>query len=76
MSACKKWQKIKINMLNDCVREITLSSLNDEPMSPGFRDHEQPQQANVEINVPQPLSLTPNTRLKSAQERSQKQRFK
>lgn len=71
-----KKKKLITNVMNQFVRENTPSSLDDEPVGPEFRDHEQPQQVNFEIYVPQTLLPRPNPRLKSARERSQKQRHK
>lgn len=45
--------------MNQLVRENTPSSLDDEPVGLEFRDREEPQQENFEINVPQKLSPKP-----------------
>lgn len=71
-----KKKKLQEDAINKFVRENTPSSLNDEPMNLEFCNNIQLQQENFEINDPQPLPPTSNSRLNTARERSQKQRYK
>ncbi|CAH2085728.1 unnamed protein product [Euphydryas editha] len=79
LAAEKEKRKQKYKKLREkrqARKKNTPSNLNDELVGPEFRDHEQPQQVNFEINVPETLAPKPNPRLKSTREQSQKQRYK